>query len=67
MENYRRRKARALKWKPYMVFQMKVILAVDERRPATLEELHKIPGLGAAKIDKFGADILDMVREYDAY
>ena len=67
MENYRRRKARALKWKPYMVFQMKVILAVDERRPATLEELHKIPGLGAAKIDKFGADILDMVREYNAY
>ena len=67
MENYRRRKARSLKWKPYMVFQMKVILAVDERRPETLEELHKIPGLGAAKIEKFGADILDMVREFNAY
>ena len=67
MENYRRRKARALKWKPYMVFQMKVILAVDERRPETLEELQNIPGLGAAKIDKFGEDILEMVREFNTY
>jgi ATP-dependent DNA helicase RecQ len=65
LENYRRRKARSLKWKPYMVFQLRVILAVDANRPETLEELHKIPGLGIAKIDKFGPDILDLVREFE--
>jgi len=65
LENYRRRKARSLKWKPYMVFQQRVILAVDDRRPESLDELQHIPGLGVAKIEKFGSDILEMVREFE--
>jgi ATP-dependent DNA helicase RecQ len=64
MDNYRKRKARALKWKPYMVFQRQVILAVDQHKPESLEDLAAIPGLGPAKIEKFGLDILEMVREH---
>lgn len=65
LENYRRRKARSLKWKPYMVFQLRVILAVDDRRPQSVNELARIPGLGVAKIDRFGEDIIDLVREFE--
>jgi ATP-dependent DNA helicase RecQ len=64
LDNYRRRTARALKWKTYMVFQHSVILAIDRAEPRSREELARIPGLGPAKIERFGDDILDLVRQH---
>jgi len=64
LDNYRRRKARALKWKTYMVFQRKVMLAIDKTEPRSLAELERIPGLGPAKIARFGNDILELVRAH---
>lgn len=64
IDNFRRRTARRLDWKPYMVFHRKVAAEVDRARPQTLEELALIPGLGPAKIDRFGAEILALVRTY---
>ena len=53
-----------LKWKAYMVFQRKAILAIAKAQPSTLEELLLIPGLGPAKVDRFGDDILELVRTH---
>jgi len=64
LENYRKRTARRLKWKPYMVFQRRVILAIDQKRPQTLADLERIPGLGQAKIERFGEDLLALVRAH---
>ncbi len=64
LDNYRRRKARALKWKTYMVFQHKVILAIDRAEPTTHADLARIPGLGTSRIERFGDDILALVREH---
>ncbi len=64
LDNYRRRKARALKWKTYMVFQRNVLLAVDREQPDSHEALARIPGLGFAKIERFGDDILEIVRRH---
>ena len=64
LDNYRRRKAKALKWKTYMVFQRKVILAIDKTEPQSLAELERIPGLGPAKVARFGDDILELVRTH---
>jgi len=64
LDNYRRRAARDLGWKTYMVFQRSVILAVDRQQPDTREALERIPGLGPAKIERFGADILALVRQH---
>ena len=64
LENFRRREARKLKWKSYMVFQKRVIIAIDQKRPTTLSELARIPGLGPAKVERFGDDLLDLVRRY---
>ncbi|MFT5355288.1 MAG: ATP-dependent DNA helicase RecQ, partial [Polyangiales bacterium] len=63
LERFRQQKARELKWKPYMVFQKKTIVAIDERRPGSLEELERIPGLGNIKIERFGEDLLRLVEE----
>lgn len=64
LDNYRRRTARRLKWKTYMVFQKRVILAIDREEPGSHEALARIPGLGPAKIERFGDDILQLVREH---
>ena len=47
-----------------MVFQRRVILAIDRMRPQSREALLRIPGLGPAKIARFGDDILAAVRRH---
>jgi ATP-dependent DNA helicase RecQ len=64
LDNYRRRQARRLKWKSYMVFQRKVMLAIDRTEPDSHAALARIPGLGPAKIERFGDDILELVRKH---
>ncbi len=64
LDSYRKRRARALGWKTYMIFQRNVLLAIDRVEPATLEELARIPGLGPAKLERFGDDILEIVRSH---
>lgn len=63
LERFRKQKARELKWKPYMVFQKRTIVALDDERPRTLAALRSIPGLGHAKVERFGSEILRLVRE----
>jgi len=67
LDNYRKRTARSLGWKPYMVFQTKVMLAIDAQEPDSLADLHAISGLGPAKVDRFGADILELVKRHRDY
>ena len=64
LDNFRTRKARELSWKPYMVFQRRTIVALDAKRPTSLWELQDIPGLGDAKIERFGEEILELIREH---
>ncbi|HEY0191601.1 MAG TPA: ATP-dependent DNA helicase RecQ [Kofleriaceae bacterium] len=66
LDSYRKKMARQLKWKTYMVFQRGVIAAIDKLRPTSKEALARIPGLGPAKIARFGDDILDLVRRESA-
>ncbi len=63
LERFRKSKARELKWKPYMVFQKRTMVALDSERPSTLVELESIPGLGRVKVERFGDEILRLVRE----
>jgi ATP-dependent DNA helicase RecQ len=63
LENYRRRMARQLRWKPYMVFQTRTIVALDAERPVTLAELARIPGLGPARVERFGRDLIELMKQ----
>jgi len=47
-----------------MVFQKAVIMAIDREEPESLEALARIPGLGPSKVERFGDDILDLVRTH---
>jgi len=64
LDSFRKRMARQLKWKAYMVLQRATIAAIDRDRPQSREALAKISGLGPAKIARFGEDILAVVRRH---
>lgn len=64
LDNYCKRTARTLGWKSYMVLQKKVILAIDREQPDTLTALADISGLGFVKVERFGEDILALVRRH---
>jgi len=64
LDRFRKRRARELRWKAYMVFQRTTIAAIDKQRPMSREALARIPGLGPAKIARFGDDIIALVRRY---
>ena len=53
-----------MKWKPFMVFHRKVVTQVARVRPRTSEDLEAIAGLGPAKIDQYGAELLALVRQF---
>lgn len=64
LENLRRRHARALKVKPFMVFHRKVIAALDKQRPQTREALASIRGLGPLTIDRYGDELLRLLHDH---
>jgi ATP-dependent DNA helicase RecQ len=66
LDRFRKRMARELKWKAYMVFQQRVIAAIETQRPRTRDALARIPGLGPAKISRFGDELLAIVQRHSA-
>jgi ATP-dependent DNA helicase RecQ len=64
LDRFRKRIARELKWKPYMVFQNRTIVAIDRARPSSLTALDRIPGLGPVKIARFGSELLAIIQRY---
>ncbi|MDY0277186.1 MAG: HRDC domain-containing protein [Acholeplasma sp.] len=46
----------------YNVFNNEVLMTIIEKRPKSLEELSKIKGLGAKKIELFGSEIAEFVN-----
>jgi len=48
----------------YMVFNDATLRAMAARRPTTEHELLGIPGVGAKKLETYGDDFLDAIREW---
>ncbi len=49
---------------PYMVFHDSALKEIMQRKPARREELLNISGVGYAKLEKFGDEFLEVVRDY---
>ena len=52
---WRLERARADAVPPYVIFHDRTLTAVAERRPRDLADLATIPGIGPAKLDRYGA------------
>lgn len=45
----------------FVVFSDATLLAIAERKPADVAALLAIPGIGRAKLDAYGSDVLEIV------
>lgn len=61
LRDWRAGRAKELGQPAYCVFTDATLTAIAEQRPGSVAALVKIPGIGQAKLDKFGDDVLALV------
>jgi DNA helicase-2/ATP-dependent DNA helicase PcrA len=62
LQAWRSDRAKDLKIPAYVVFTDATLVAIAEQRPTDDAALVAISGIGAAKLERFGADVLTLVR-----
>jgi ATP-dependent DNA helicase RecQ len=60
---WRRERAAEQKLPPYLIFHDTALAAIARRRPTSADALAKIGGVGQAKLERYGADVLRVVVE----
>ena len=60
---WRRERAAEQHVPPYVIFHDATLSAIARQRPANLEALGKVSGVGQSKLKRYGADVLRIVRE----
>ncbi|MGQ0842936.1 MAG: ATP-dependent DNA helicase UvrD2 [Sporichthyaceae bacterium] len=58
LRTWRTERARAASLPTYCVFTDATLQAIAEQAPAQSHELARVPGVGAAKVERYGADVL---------
>ena len=48
----------------YVIFHDATLVERLERKPSSLKEMSDISGIGSAKLEKYGAEFLDVVMAY---
>ncbi|MGL6135016.1 MAG: HRDC domain-containing protein, partial [Prochlorococcaceae cyanobacterium] len=62
LKSWRREQAQQQGVPPYVVFHDRTLLELAERRPADLEELATVSGIGSAKLERYGEALLEVLR-----
>ncbi|MQA11201.1 MAG: AAA family ATPase [Pseudonocardiaceae bacterium] len=62
LKEWRFERARELKVPAYVVFTDATLVAIAEQRPTDPSALVSISGIGATKLERFGDDVLSLVR-----
>lgn len=62
LKEWRLNTARELSVPAYVVFTDNTLIAIAESLPTDDAALVAIPGIGARKLEQFGADVLELVR-----
>ena len=63
---WRTARARADAVAPFIVFHDSTIEAIAARRPRSIAELRRVPGVGPMKLDRYGEEIIGVVVAADA-
>ena len=60
---WRRERAAEQKLPPYVIFHDTTLAAIARQRPASADALATISGVGQMKLERYGADVLKLVRQ----
>ena len=63
LQQWRQRRARAADVPPHVVFSDQTLRAIAQDRPATRARLASMPGMGPAKLSRYGDDLLQLLAE----
>ena len=66
MKEWRLKRAKADEIPAYVVFHNSTLAEIAERRPQTIAELASVPGVGPAKLERYGRELLRRPRELRA-
>ncbi len=64
LKEWRREQARSQGVPPYVVFHDRTLIDLAGRRPADLEELAQVSGVGAAKLERYGEAVLTVISTH---
>ena len=64
LKSLRKKTASKLQLPPYVIFQDPSLEAMATTYPITMEELQNIPGVGAGKAKRYGAEFLDIIKKH---
>jgi DNA helicase II / ATP-dependent DNA helicase PcrA len=59
LKRWRLRRAKSDEIPAYVVFHNSTLAEIAARRPQTIAELASVPGVGPAKLERYGRDVLD--------
>ncbi|MEB3349643.1 MAG: DNA helicase RecQ [Cyanobacteriota bacterium] len=62
LRNWRREQARQQGVPPYLVFHDRTLIELANRQPQTLEDLAAVVGVGAAKLERYGSELLNVLQ-----
>jgi len=62
LKNWRAEKARESQLPPYIIFHNAHLVAIAKHKPSNFEDLENIKGLGKAKIEKYGVEIIEVLE-----
>lgn len=65
LKAHRRALAEAAKVPPYVIFADRSLVEMAERRPSSLDDFARITGVGATKLEKYGASFLAVIAGQD--
>ena len=64
LKGLRKKIASSLTLPPYVIFQDPSLEAMATTYPITMEELQNIPGVGAGKAKRYGAEFFDIIKRH---
>ena len=64
LKSLRKKTASKLQLPPYVIFQDPSLEAMATTYPITMEELQNIPGVGAGKAKRYGAEFLEIIKRH---
>jgi ATP-dependent DNA helicase RecQ len=62
LRNWRRETASAGGVPPYVIFHDATLAAIVEAKPDDLAALARVPGIGEAKLKRYGAGVLSILK-----